>query len=71
MQNRFEDLVTLPSAVFAGLEAVQGLRQVSMEDHQTVQKIAAHLGYLETSRWIEDHQHEYHEGLFRKFVATE
>jgi hypothetical protein len=71
MPKRFEDPVTLPSAVFAGLEAVQGLRQVSMEDHQTVQEIAATLGYFETTRWLDDHQHEYHEGLFRGFVATE
>jgi len=71
MPKRFEDPVTLPKAVFEGLEAVQGLRQANMDDHQAVQEIAALRGYVETARWIEEHQHDYSEGFYRGFAAAE
>jgi hypothetical protein len=36
-----------------------------------VQDIATRIGCPEAAAWIEDHQHEYSEGLFRGFVAPE
>jgi hypothetical protein len=71
MPKRFEDPVELPSAVFEGLETVQRLREASMENDQAVRDIATRMGDLETARWLEEHRHEYHEGLFRGFVAAE
>jgi hypothetical protein len=71
MPKRFENPVTLPSAVFEGLEAVQGLRQANMADHQAVQDIAARGGYSETATWIAEHRHEYSKGVFLGFIAEE
>jgi hypothetical protein len=71
MPKRFEDPVTLPSAVFEGLEAVQGSREASMEDHRAVRDIAARMGRSETAAWVEEHRDEYREGLFRGFIAAE
>jgi hypothetical protein len=71
MPKRFESPVLLPSTVFEGLEAVQELGQTNMLDYRAVQDIAARIGCPEAAAWIEDHQHEYSEGLFRGFVAPE
>ena len=57
--------------MFDGLETVQELGETNMQDHQRVEVIAARLGYPEAAQWIHEHPHEYSEGLFRGFVATE
>ena len=57
--------------MFDGLETVQELGETNMQDHQAVEAIAARLGYPEAAQWIHEHPHEYYEGLFRGFVATE
>jgi hypothetical protein len=57
--------------MFDELETVQELGETNMQDHQRVEAIAARLGYRETAQWIHEHPHEYSEGLFRGFVATE
>ena len=57
--------------MFDGLETVQELGETNMQNHQAVEVIAARLGYPETAQWVHEHPHEYSEGLFRGFVATE
>jgi hypothetical protein len=71
MPIRLENPVVLPTAVFDGLETVQESRETNMQDHQAVQQIAARLGYTETALWVQEHQQEYLEGLFRGFVIAE
>jgi hypothetical protein len=41
-----------------------------MADPRAVRAIAARLGYPETAAWIEEHPHEYTEGVFRGFVSS-
>jgi hypothetical protein len=69
--KRFEKPVAIPTAVFDGLETVQETRETSMLDYQAVQKIAARLGYPETTSWVREHQHEYLEGVSRGFVVAD
>jgi hypothetical protein len=57
--------------VFDGLETVQESGETNMQDHQAVKVIAARMGYPEAALWVDEHRHEYSEGLFRGFVAAE
>jgi hypothetical protein len=57
--------------VFEGLGAIQESGQTNMLDHQTVRSIATRMGYPEAALWVGEHQHEYSEGVFRGFVASE
>ena len=57
--------------MFEGLGAVQELGQTNMLDHQAVHSIATRMGYPEAALWVDEHPHEYSEGLFRGFVAAE
>ncbi|MCA1731723.1 MAG: DUF5049 domain-containing protein [Actinobacteria bacterium] len=61
----------VPTAVFDGLETVQESRETSMLNLQAVQEIAARLGYPEAALWVQEHEHEYLEGIFRGFVIAE
>ncbi len=70
MPKRFEDPIRVPIAVLDGLETVRESGETNMLDMNAVQAEAARLGYPETVRWIEDHPHEYEEGIFRGFVAA-
>jgi len=69
--KRFEKPRAIPTAIFDGLETVQETRETSMLDYQAVQKIAARLGYPETTMWVRNHQQEYLEGVSRGFVVAE
>ncbi len=71
MAKRFEDPIEVPPAVFEGLEAVQESHETNMLDHLAVQLVAARVGYPDTALWVDEHRHEYTEGLFRGFVAAE
>ena len=71
MRKRFQNPIEVPVAVFDGLETVQESGEASMRDHQAVREIAIRLGYPETALWIQQHQQEYLEGLFRGFVNAE
>jgi len=71
MPKRFEDPIQVPTAVIDGLETVRELGQENMHDSGKVQAIASCLGYPEVVNWIEEHPHDYQEGIFRGFVATE
>lgn len=68
MPKRFEDPIVVPTTVVDGLESVRESGETDMQDPGKVQAIAARLGYPEVVAWIEDHPHEYREGLFRGFV---
>ena len=70
MPKRFEDPILVPTAVLDGLETVRESGETNMQDAAKVQAIAARLGYPEVVSWIEDHPHEYQEGIFRGFVTT-
>ena len=70
MPKRFKGPVQLPTAVLDGLESVRESGETDMQDSAKVQAIATRLGYPETAAWIEDHPHEYQEGIFRGFVTA-
>jgi hypothetical protein len=55
--------------VLDGIETVRESEETPMTDISKVQYIAARLGYPEAASWLEAHQHEYSEGLFRGFVT--
>ena len=57
--------------MFEGLGAVQELGEINMLDHQAVRTVAIRMGYPEATLWVDEHRHEYSEGVFRGFVATE
>lgn len=71
MPKRFEDPILVPTVVLDGLETVRESGETNnMTNHRAVQALAARLGYPETAEWIEDHPHDYAEGVFRGFVAA-
>ena len=61
--------ITVPAAVWRGLEAVKDSGTTNMLDRPAVIKIAEFLGFHETARWIEGHHGPYAEGLFKGFVV--
>ncbi len=61
--------VTVPTAVWQGLEAVKDSGTTNMLDRPAVIKIAEFLGFHETARWIEGHHGQYAGGLFKGFVV--
>jgi hypothetical protein len=67
MTKTVEYPIQVPTAVLDGLERVWSSGETNMRDHITVQAIAVRLGYLETALWIENHPHEYAEGIARGF----
>jgi Domain of unknown function (DUF5049) len=66
--RRLQDPVLVPTAVLDGLETVRESSATNMQDRSRVQAEAARLGYPETAAWIEEHPHDYQEGIFRGFV---
>ncbi len=60
--------ITVPAAVWQGLEAVRDSGATNMFDRPAVIKIAEFLGFHETARRIEGHHGPYSEGLFKGFV---
>jgi len=71
MPKRFEDPIQVPTAVLDGLESVRESGEPNnLANPRAVQAMTARLGYPETVAWIEDHPHDYTEGLFRGFVST-
>ena len=70
MPKRFENPILVPTAVLDGLETVRESSDASMQDRPGVKAEAARLGYPETAAWIEEHPHEYTEGVFRGFVVN-
>jgi len=70
MPKRFKGPIRVPTAVLDGLESVRESGETNMQDTAKVQAIATRLGYPEVAAWIEDHAHEYQEGIFRGFVTA-
>ena len=70
MPKRFENPIQLPTAVLDGLETVREPGETNMQDTTKVQAIATRLGYPGIVAWIEDHPHEYQQGIFRGFVGS-
>ena len=71
MAKRFEDPILVPTPVIDGLETVRESGETNLQDSTKVKAIATRLGYPEVEAWIEEHPHEYQEGIFRGFVASE
>ena len=71
MPTRFEDPIEVPTVVLDGLETVRESGETNLQDSTKVQTTATRLGYPEVVAWIEEHPHEYQEGIFRGFVAAE
>ena len=61
--------ISIPAAVWQGLESVRRSGLTNMLDRPAVIQIAERLDFPETVRWIEGHHGPYSEGLFRGFVA--
>lgn len=61
--------ITVPAAVWQGLEAVRQSGATNMLDRPAVIRIAKRLNFPETARWIEGHPGQYCEGIFRGFVV--
>lgn len=57
--------------MFEGFWAVQESGRTNILDYQLVRSIATRLGYPEAALWVDEHRHEYSEGVFRGFLATE
>ena len=63
--------VRVPAEVLDGLEAVRSSNLTNMLDRPMVAKLAAEMGFFETTEWIMDHRKEYAEGIFRGFEVDE
>ena len=61
--------ISIPAAVWQGLESVRRSGLTNMFDRPAVIKIAEILGFHETARWIEGRHGQYAEGLFKGFVV--
>ena len=69
MPRRLQDPVVVPTVVLDGLETVRESSDTDMQNRSGVKAEAARLGYPETAAWIEEHPHDYAEGVFRGFVG--
>ena len=67
--KRFENPIEVAPVVLDGLEAVRKSGETNMLDCAKVQAMAALMYYPETALWIQEHQREYSEGIFRGLVA--
>ncbi len=63
--------ISIPRDVFEGLEAVRKSNLTNMLDRPMVAKLAAEMGFFETTEWLMDHRKEYAEGIFRGFEVDE
>ncbi len=61
--------ISIPAAVWQGLEAVRRSGLTNMFDRPAVIQIAERLDFPETARWIEGHHGPYSEGLFKGFAV--
>lgn len=61
--------ISVPAAVWQGIDAVRLSGLTNMLDRPAVIRIAGELGFPEAARWIETHTKEYAEGVFRGFIV--
>ncbi len=57
--------------VFEGLEVVQESAETNMLDYLGGALYCDLHGFPEAGLWVDEHRHEYFEGLFRGFVTAE
>jgi adenine deaminase len=63
--------VSIPAAVYEGLEAVRQSGYTNMLDRPRVIELAEMMGYDETAEWVRDHLSEYARLLFNGMVICE
>ena len=63
--------VSIPAAVYEGLEAVRLSGGTNMLDRPRVIEIAEMMGYDETADWLRANRTAYSEGVFAGFVPGE
>jgi hypothetical protein len=63
--------VSIPAAVFEGLEAVCRSGYTNMLDRPRVIELAEMMGYDETAVWLRAHRDRYAVGIFAGFVIGE
>lgn len=63
--------VSIPAAVYEGLEAVRQSGYTNMFDRPRVIELAEMMGYDETAAWVQVHRDRYAAGLFAGFVPDE
>lgn len=61
--------VRVPPEVMEGLEAVRRSGRTNMLDRPAVARIAAAMGYADTTLWIHANRGLYAQGIFRGFEA--
>jgi len=63
--------VSIPAAVFEGLEAVRQSGLSNMLDRPRVIELAEMMGYDETAEWVRDHRSEYARLIFAGVIVEE
>ena len=63
--------VSIPAAVYEGLEAVRLSGGTNMLDRPRVIEIAEMMGYDETADWVRHHPRSYAAGIFAGFIPVE
>ena len=63
--------VSIPAAVYEGLEAVRQSGLSNMLDRPRVIELAEMMGYDETAAWVRDHRSEYARLLFAGVIVEE
>lgn len=63
--------VLVPHEVYEGIEAVRLSGLTNMLDRPMVARLAAEMGYPETSRWIQHHRDLYARAIFHGLRAEQ
>jgi len=63
--------VSVPAAVYEGLEAVRQSGETNMFDRPRVIELAEMMGFDETAEWVRDHRSEYARLLFAGVTIDE
>ena len=63
--------VSIPAAVYEGLEAVRLSGGTNMLDRPRVIEIAEMMGYDEAAEWVRDHRSEYARLLFAGVIVEQ
>jgi adenine deaminase len=63
--------VSIPAAVYEGLEAVRQSGYTNMLDRPRVIELAEMMGYDETAEWVRDHRSEYARLIFAGVAVEE
>ena len=69
--NETHTPVTVPDAVFEGIEAVRKSGKTNMLDYHEVMRLAYEGEFYQTVVWMEENKKAYSLGLFAGFVVEE